>query len=336
MPVGDRDPRSSTSPVQAGAGRPSGASHRTERLMCLVFIIKASGRRGVTRAELRKAVDDYANCASDDAYERMLERDKRDLRDAGVIIDVVQRDSWHEDEHAYVLGGGTLLTLPGLDADELRMLALAAETWEKGTWHALARGGLHKLEVFGEDFLVEPIPRVTVRSDEHLEPLRTAIRARRTVAFHYRRPGDAEPAARRVEPWGLLSRNGGWYCVGFDLDRQAARVFRTSRIVSEITTTGTAEHPATTDWASLVKADSGWSSATLLVAAGKGLNWRNRATHLGARTVQGQTYDVLEVTVSDRADEIGALAAAAPNVLVAAPADLRERVRAYLEEPDNG
>ena len=71
----------------------AGASHRTERLMCLVFILKARGRRGITRAELRTAVEDYAQCPNELAFERMLERDKRDLRDAGVAIEVVQRDA---------------------------------------------------------------------------------------------------------------------------------------------------------------------------------------------------------------------------------------------------
>ncbi len=334
MAGGDRSTRTTVGPQ-----RPSGAAHRTERLMCLVFIIKARGRRGITRAELRRAVDDYANCASDEAYERMLERDKRDLRDAGVIIDVVQRDNWHEDEHAYVLGSESLLTLPGLDADELRMLALAAEAWDKGTWHAMARGALHKLEVFGDDLALALAPRMTVRADAQLEPLRTAIRHHHAVSFEYRRPGDAVPARRHIEPWGLLSKFGGWYCVGYDLDREATRVFRTSRMVGALTTSGPATQPAQADWATLVHAGStanDTTMATLLVQIGRGLAWRTRADPLGQQALDGTTYDVLRVPVSERAGGIGALAAAAPTVLVVEPADLRERVRAHLGEPGHG
>ncbi len=341
MAGGDRNTRSSVAPTNEPDAeptrtvRPSAAAHRTERLMCLVFMIKARGRRGITRAELRGLVDDYARCASDEAYERMLERDKRDLRDVGVVLEVVQRDSWHEDEHAYVLGSDALLTLPALDAEELRLLSLAAEAWDKGTWQAMARGALHKLEVFGAEFLTDPAPRVTVRADAYLEPLRAAIRARHAVTFDYRRPGDTVPMQRRVEPWGLLSRNGGWYCIGFDLDRSAVRSFRTSRIAGSVQPAGRATQAPDPAWPTLLGTEpdaARTTSATLLVAPGRGQVWRVRGTVVGTRALGGVTHDVLEVSIPEDVHEVGALAAAAPAVLVLAPDELRERVLAHLGE----
>ncbi len=314
----------------------SGAARRTERLMCLVFLLKARGRRGITRAELRRAIDDYAHCASDDAFERMLERDKRDLRDAGIDIEVVQRDAWHEDEHAYVLGPDSLMTLAPLNAEELRVLALAAQAWERGSWRALALGALHKLEVFGDDLAVASMPRFTVNADAHLDALRNAVRARQLVRFDYRRPGDSQPAARRVEPWGLLSRQGGWYCIGWDRDRQAVRVFRTSRITSQVQPDGLAQQPPAADWPALMDtqaADARTTTATLLIETEHGWLWRARGRQLGQqRTVGNRRYDLYQVEVSDRSSEIGGLATAAPAVLVQAPDDLRERVLQHLGE----
>ncbi len=318
----------------------SGAVRRTERLMCLVFLLKARGRRGITRAELRRAIDDYAHCASDDAFERMLERDKRDLRDAGIELEVVQRDAWHEDEHAYVLGPDSMMTLAPLDADELRVLALAAEAWEKGSWHALALGALHKLEVFGDDLAVAPMPRLTVNADAHLEALRSAVRERQAVRFDYRRPGDTQPSARQLEPWGLLSRQGGWYCIGWDRDRQAVRAFRTSRITSPVQPLGPALEAAATDWAGLMNAEGAGgrlTTATLLIEAERGWLWRSRGRQLEEqRRLGSRIYDVFEVELSERSSEIGALAAAAPSVLVQAPVDLRERVLQHLQEETHG
>lgn len=312
-----------------------GPARRTERLMCLVFVLKAHGRRGITKAQLRTAIDDYASCTSNEAFERMLERDKRDLRDAGVVVDVVQRDAWHEDEHAYVLRAESMLTLPPLDAEELHVLALAAEAWQRGTWEALAHGALRKVEVFGSDYDDAASPRIVVTTDRHLATLRHSVRAARAVSFRYRRPGDAASTERHVEPWGLLARGGAWYCIGHDIDRDAARVFRLSRIEGEVTIDGAASHPVAEDWTRVPEANPGAfarTSATLLVRPGHGWAWRNGLEPAERRDVDGQAYDVLSVAVADDHRTIGALAAAAPHVLVAAPDDLRARVLTHLAE----
>lgn len=312
-----------------------GAAGRAERLMCLLFLIKAQGRRGITRAELRDHIGDYANCATDDAYERMLERDKADLRDLGIVLDVVQRDAYHEDQSAYVLGTGTLLTLPvQFDADELAVLGMAAEAWERGTWSAAAHGALRKLEVFTDVYPAEPTARVRLSTDAHVESIRAAIRGRMAVSFIYRRPGDVEAQVRSVEPWGLLFRQGGWYCVGFDRDRDAARVFRTSRIEGAVNTMGAATVDVDPRWPELVRGSAEAAAdivATLLVAPGSGWTWRSLGDHSGSRNVGETTYDVLEVRLPNRDSVIAALAAAAPEVLVQEPADLQARVRTQLE-----
>ena len=311
-------------------GSRSAASRRTERLMCLVFILRARGRRGITKAELRRAIDDYAACPTAEAFERMLERDKRDLRDAGVLVDVVQRDAWHEDEHAYVLHADTLLTLPVLGADELRMLALAAEAWQRGAWDALAHGALHKLEVFAPELTAVERPRISWTVDTHLEALRAAIRARRAVRFAYRRPGDAEAGERHVEPWGLLARGGAWYCVGFDLDRGAPRVFRLNRLDGTVVTAEPASHDVDPAWAAIPSASEfAGVRALLRVAPDRGWTWRDAGNVVGSEQVDGQVHDHIAVDIPDHA--IGALAAAAPAVVVLEPADLRARVIAHLE-----
>ena len=317
-----------------------GPARRTERLMCLLFLIKARGSRGITRSELRDRVADYENCASDDAFERMLERDKRDLRDAGVIIEVVQRDNYHEDQAAYVLGTGTLLTMPTtFDAEELRVLGLAADAWERGTWNAMAHGALRKLEVFTDAYPSETTPRISLTVDAHVESIRAAIRKRQAVSFAYRRPGDPEALLRSVEPWGLLYRRGGWYCVGFDLDRHAARVFRTSRIAGHVTLGLTCVQTVEPNWPDIVRSAASvgaTTTSTLLVQPEHGWTWRQNGVVGGSREVNGRLYDELSIELGEQDSIIAALAAAAPEVLVAEPQDLRLRVVAHLEAVSHG
>lgn len=312
----------------------TGATHRTERLMCLVFILKARGRRGITRAELKRAIEDYAGCTSEQAFERMLERDKRDLRDAGVAIDVVQRDAWHEDEHAYVLSQGALATLPRFSADELRVLGQAAEAWEHSTWQSLASGALRKIEVFGSEFAFEPQPRVSLQTDEHLPALRDAVRQRRAVSFGYRRPGDRDPITRNVEPWGMIHRDGGWYLIAYDRERQAARVFRSSRIVGSVTHTDACSTAVDPRWFAILDdyfAQLEPVHVRLLIAEGHGWSWRATGRVLGSRHLAGGVYDELETGIVERDGLVGALAAAAPHVLVLEPEDLRLRVIEHLQ-----
>ena len=61
-----------------------------------------------------------------------------------------------------------------------------------------------------------------------LATLFDAFRRRAVVTFSYR----AE--TRTVEPWGLSSKRGHWYVVGFDRDRDAVRAFRADRIDGDV------------------------------------------------------------------------------------------------------
>jgi proteasome accessory factor B len=67
-----------------------------------------------------------------------------------------------------------------------------------------------------------------------------AIEARRAVSFSYRAAYNGVVLTRHAEPWRIAARDGGWYLMCFDRDRQAPRVFRMSRIESRVRVTGPA------------------------------------------------------------------------------------------------
>jgi proteasome accessory factor B len=61
-----------------------------------------------------------------------------------------------------------------------------------------------------------------------LATLFEAFRRRAVVTFAYR------GRTRTVEPWGLSSKRGHWYVVGFDRDRNAIRAFRADRVDGDV------------------------------------------------------------------------------------------------------
>ena len=60
------------------------------------------------------------------------------------------------------------------------------------------------------------------------------------MQFDYSRSGQRDATTRHVEPWGVVTAQGRWYVAGLDTDRGEPRMFRLSRIVSEVTPTGRA------------------------------------------------------------------------------------------------
>ena len=89
---------------------------------------------------------------------------------------------------------------------------------------------------------------------------------------------------RVVQPWGLASWHGRWYLTGFDLDRQAPRVFRLSRIDGDVTEVKKAEpyavpadHRAQEMIASSV-GEQPTRDAVVRVRAERGNTLRRRAT----------------------------------------------------------
>jgi predicted DNA-binding transcriptional regulator YafY len=56
---------------------------KVERLMNLVIAL-LSTRTYITAERIRRVVAGYADCSTDEAFSRMFERDKNELRDLGI------------------------------------------------------------------------------------------------------------------------------------------------------------------------------------------------------------------------------------------------------------
>jgi predicted DNA-binding transcriptional regulator YafY len=307
---------------------------RTERLLNLVLCLMSTSR-AIPRSEIQRVVPGYAEAASDAAFERMFERDKDELRGMGVPVETVA-DSSGEVEGYRILA--EQYALPALDftAPELAVIALAASVWDEAILGPVATTALRKIEV-GEGSSVRPAAesRVSVQvsaGDAALLPLMTALRERRTVTFNYRAAATKNDSKRRVDPWGVVSREGRWYLVAHDHDRGATRVFRLSRIAGVVTISAQSQGhpvPAGTDIRALVMSAPPEDSARVQVrvASGAGAQLRRMSGDpLGP--FEAGTIDVQAQTVTQLVANILAAGDAAE---VVAPGAVRDLVIAGLK-----
>ncbi len=299
---------------------------RLERLLNLIIALRASPRPMSAEA-IRSRVAGYGD-RPDEAFRRMLERDKADLRALGVPIETVPVDRWR-DRHGYRIDPARYDLPPlDLDADELAALALAAQAAGLGDD---ARRGLRKLTVDAGPSATRPAdPPVRVPlSEPRLLALEAARARREPVAFAYRPPGRGA-SVRTVDPWGLVHRSGRWYLVGRDHDRAERRAFRLDRVEGEVDVVGapgsfTPAEVAIDD----VVPDGG--GVTAEVAAEAELAWRvaRRAEAAGVPGSAGRT--LFRVRSRSAEELVGWVVGLGPGVELLGPPALRAAVVDALE-----
>lgn len=303
---------------------------KAERLMNLALCLLGT-RRPLSKRELRGSIEAYLEAGSDDAFNRMFERDKDDLRELGLVIETVE----NLDGDTGYLARRDSNRLPPitLDAEEAAALGLAAKVWQQARLAGAASGALQKLRAAGmpeaEDaYEVHSAlePRIPVH-EAAFEPLMLACRDRRPVTFDYRKANAARPEQRQVEPWTLECWRGHWYLAGWDRERGAERVFRLSRIAGRVRSRAGAFTAPVPDVVTVRETVESWAGETatrtarIRLKSGSGYPLRARATSV--RDLGGG-WDELEIPYGHGLDAW--LVEFGPDVVVSEPADLRADV----------
>jgi proteasome accessory factor B len=311
-----------------------GVADRLERLINLVIALRET-RVPLRAAEIRERVAGYGQ-PDPDTFRRMFERDKADLRQLGVPVETAPIDRWG-DQVGYRIDPRRYDLPPlALAPDELAALALAVEATGLGDVGSVA---LRKLEVdAGQPGIWRRAggrPRgFEVALDEpHRDVLATAQVTRTAVRFTYR-PARAEPAERTVEPHGLVHRRGVWYLVGRDRAREARRAFRLDRIEGAVREVGGPRGypvPETPVGVDDVVPEAPAEVATAVVAASPEVAWQVARRARGAGEADGD-WTVFTVPVGDPTQFCEWLREHGPEVEVRAPAELRSKLVASLQE----
>ena len=131
------------------------AAERTERLINLVICLLHT-RSFISAERLRETIPGYSDAASDEAFKRMFERDKEDLRDLGIPLETGSLHNFDDEIGYRITRGDYALPDLTLEPDEAAAVGLAARMWSSAALGASATRALRKLEAAGVE--ITPLP----------------------------------------------------------------------------------------------------------------------------------------------------------------------------------
>jgi proteasome accessory factor B len=324
-------------------------ARKSERLLNLLITLLVA-RSYVGKDRIRSVIEQYRD-AGDEAFEKMFERDKEELRSLGIPLEVGYLDRSFEDEPGYRIDRSAFELPPvDLEPDEAAVVGLAARVWQHAGLASATSDALVKLKAAGvtvdRDVLDVVQPQLTA-DEPAFEGFWDAVRSRTPVAFDYRTATSDAAATRHLQPWGVVSFRGRWYVVGHDTDRADTRLFRLSRVTGPVRPEGEPGGftvPEGTDIRSLTarlapaKQDR---TAVLRVRPGtcQGLRRRGRpldhATAGGSDTGAGSGaggWDRVEVDYAATDGFVDELLGYGADVVVESPPEARDLVVARLEQ----
>jgi proteasome accessory factor B len=320
------------------------ATSKVERLVNLVIAL-LSTRGYITAEKIRSSVAGYSDSPSAEAFSRMFERDKNELRDLGIPLEVGRVSALDAAEGYRINRDAYALPPVELTPDEAAAVAVATQLWESPELITATQGALLKLRAAGVD--VDPDAPVAIASPAGVPGLRgsedvlgillSAIDSRRAVQFPHR-SSRAEPfTTRTVEPWAVVTEKGRWYLVGHDRDRDATRTFRLSRIGAEVIPVGPADAVTVPDDVDLRKIVAETVAETptggrarVWVADGRATALRRAGTSTGVRELGGRDGEVIEFDIGSSDRLARDIAGYGADAVVLEPQSLRDDVLARL------
>lgn len=316
-----------------------------------LVIALLSTRNFITAERIRKTVYGYGDSPSDEAFSRMFERDKNELRDLGIPLETGRVSSMDPAEGYRINREAYALPQVELTADEAAAVAIATQLWESPELVTATQGALLKLRAAGVD--VDPADSDVMisssatmpglrGSEEVLGILLSAIHSGQTVEFGHRSSRSEPYRIRTVEPWGVVTYRGRWYLVGHDRDRDDTRTFRLSRIgeVSAIGPRDAVVRPDGVDLRDIVhRAVAEWppgAQARVWVAQGRATALRRAAREVATRTIGDRVGDELAVDVGMHDRLAREIAGYGADAIVLDPPALRDDVIARLRAQAEG
>lgn len=302
------------------------ARARTERMLNLLFVLLNS-TTPLTREQIRERVPGYGD--SNDAFERMFERDKAALRELAIPVETKPVDLFHDDVLGYRIDRSEwLMPEISITAQERTYLSLAASAWQSAQLGAAARQAVSSVDAREQDSAIS-VPVSLAKGRRHISEILSAISNAKTVTFDYVGLKGSEVVGRTIDPWRALLHSGHWYLIGFDQEKGEVRTFRTDRIVGDLVETKQVIlEPMPVDF-DLSTITSNWESsdtaamiATLLVRPGRAASLRVLATSCKV----GDEWDELTIPYHHDSQLVGLIASACDVTRVESPKELHQAV----------
>lgn len=306
-------------------------SRKIERLINLTIALLAT-KRYLTKSEIFRSVSGYEG--SEESKERMFERDKDDLRNLGVAIEVGSFDPVFEDEPGYRIKVESYsLNLGEITGTQIAILSLAAEAWRGAALDGAAHSALTKLRSMGIESDLDALPAIAPRltsAHRDFQSITTAISQRKRISFLYLSP-TLEPQLRTIEPFAIATKNSHWYVAGNDIEKSQLRTFRLDRIDGDITMNkvgGGFDIPQGFDLFAHLASQQTNHVATVDIRKGKAQLLRNNALSL----LDKAEWDQITVNYLDPVSFIDLVLWHGEDAIIIEPESLRAQIIQRVQE----
>lgn len=300
------------------------SSQKTERLINLTLALLAT-KRYLTKSEIFKSVTGYNG--SPETMERMFERDKDELRNMGVDIEVKGIDPLFEDDQGYLIRSETFqLSGNEFAADELLYLTMAANLWHDSALSNDSKAALLKIQSLSGPIEFNTFNSPIIRDSENSQMLAIAFEAiekLKKLSFKY------NGNQRLVEPLGMFMSSGFWYLVA--QDDKIIKSFKMIRLESKISMdAGYFKKPENFSLSSYLKrySEEEVIEAEILVRKEQAYSLRSKYP------VQeyDSEWDLMQIPYSYEPEIIEILLWHGQNIIVKKPEKLRNSIISRLQE----
>ena len=210
------------------------SDQKTERLINLTLALLSS-KRYLTKSEIFNNVAGYSG--SPETMERMFERDKDELRNLGIRIEVRALDPLFEDDQGYLIDSDTFQIDPNdFSQEEIFLLTMAANLWHGSALQKDSKAALLKIQSLDGLVATNTVASPVIEDNEDSKKLLLifdAVERFITLEFEYK------GTIRQVKPYGIYTRSGFWYLAVQEND--VVKSFKVVRIGQQIRATSKAQ-----------------------------------------------------------------------------------------------
>lgn len=203
------------------------SDQKTERLINLTLALLSS-KRYLTKSEIFKVVAGYSG--SPETMERMFERDKDDLRNLGIRIEVRGLDPLFEDDQGYLIDSDTHQISPdNFSKEDILLLTMAANLWHGSALQQDSKAALLKIQSLDGLVATNTVTSPVVEDNEDSKKLLLIFDAvERAISLEFEYKG----TNRQVKPYGIYTRRGFWYLAA--QEKEVVKSFKVVRIGQQI------------------------------------------------------------------------------------------------------
>jgi proteasome accessory factor B len=304
------------------------SAEKTERLINLTLGLLAT-KRYLTKNEIFRTIAGYSGTM--ESMERMFERDKDELRGAGIEIEVGGLDPLFEDEQGYLIRSGSIQIQPDdFTKQELMLMVMSANYWINSNLTESAKHALLKIssldaaavaQIDGGNKIISP--NLPDHSASQIQLLIQGISERIYVKFSYR------GSMREIAPIKLENLQGFWYLTG--LEGNLLKRFKVIRFETSVELSGRAGAFDIMNSSLSEKLTEDVLSQKIRLIAKIRIGKCNNLRRIGDVVPLDLEWDKCEIEVADQEMILREILWNGDDIQVLEPENVREIVLARLE-----